>query len=100
MIQNNRIIPPNDIKRLESIFKIKVYHGWLTYQDLFDWLRVNKKILVNIYPLDDWDNYTYTLLSSDTTSPFFVIPPKIDYYQTSYEQCEIDILKQIFEIYE
>lgn len=51
---------------------------------LQSWLR-NKKILVEVFPIDSWEGWHYKIYLEDVMSPFYAIPDYFIEYE-SYEQ--------------
>ena len=34
---------------------------------------IGKKVWINVYPLDGWDDWVYSIVAEDCMSPFFVM---------------------------
>jgi hypothetical protein len=45
--------------------------GGILYQQIVDWFR-NQKILIEIFPIDDWNSWSYKISAEDAMAPFFV----------------------------
>ena len=97
----NRFVNREDLDKLSNILtrleNKKVFlRENITYQDIFDYLRINKIVFVSIKPIDDWEEYSYEILYADVMSPFFIGTP-YGFYIGSYEDCEVSILEQIIK---
>lgn len=61
------------------------YYFWMC--ELQKWL-LNRKILLEIQPIDSWDSWTFTIFLEDIVSPFFQIPYNQLEYKTHDEAFE------------
>lgn len=50
------------------------------------YLRIKHRILIEIKPVDDWDNWTYDIYLEDIMSPFFKANPNMFEYD-DYDHC-------------
>jgi hypothetical protein len=40
------------------------------YQQVVDWFREKHKILIEVYPLDSWNNFVFKITVEDVMTPF------------------------------
>jgi len=65
------------------------------WQQVFDWFR-NKKVLIEVSAIDDWNYWSATIYMEDCMSPFFVAFQDNEYEASTYEEArEYSILKAI-----
>ena len=59
------------------------------------WLR-DQKILVHVYPGDNWEDWAFKILAEDAMAPFFVAVNRYDVSYPSYEEClEVGLLEAL-----
>ncbi len=54
------------------------------YQQVVDWLRT-RNVLIEIVPLDDWNNWIYKMVGEGAMEPFFEFDWNKIEYKTYYE---------------
>lgn len=84
-------------KKLNELFNVN-----LSIFELHNWLIVNKKIYIEIRPIDDWSGWSYRIYQEDYMSPFFMIAGNSFYRNlpTTYEKCLIDALNELYLLLE
>ena len=80
----------------------KLFNLDLSIFELHNWLIVNKKIYIEIRPIDDWSWWFYRIYMEDCMSPFFLArSQKYDEnLPTTYEKCLIDALNELYLLLE
>lgn len=68
-----------------------------THQQLLDWLR-EKKILVEVRPIDSWNCWSCAISMEDSMSPFFEAARSTIEYRTYYEALNEGIKQAIILI--
>ena len=64
------------------------------WQQVFDWF-LNQSILIEVFPVDDWDHWTFRIYGKDISSPFYKMYDGCDEYDTYEQAREQSILKAI-----
>jgi hypothetical protein len=84
-------------KELNELFNLD-----LSIFELHNWLIVNKKIYIEIRPIDDWSGWFYRIYMEDCMSPFFMATGNSFYSNppTTYENCLIDALNELYLLLE
>ena len=80
----------------------KLFNLDLSIFELHNWLIVNKKIYIEIRPIDDWSGWFYRIYMEDCMSPFFIANSQPTYKNlpTTYEKCLIDALNELYLLLE
>jgi hypothetical protein len=83
--------------KLNELFNVD-----LSIFELHNWLIVNKKIYIEIRPIDDWSGWFYRIYMEDCMSPFFMATGNSFYSNppTTYENCLIDALNELYLLLE
>lgn len=66
-----------------------------TYSQCFKWFR-ERKMLGLINPIDDWNSWSFSILSEDCMSPFFEMSQGLEY--KSFEEAQLECLKQLIKL--
>ena len=84
-------------KELNILFNLD-----LSIFELHNWLIVNKKIYIEIRPIDDWNGWKYRIYQEDCMYPFYMIAGNSFYKNppTTYENCLIDALNELYLLLE
>ena len=66
-----------------------------TYSQCFKWFK-ERKMLGLINPIDDWNSWSFSILSEDCMSPFFEMSQGLEY--KSFEEAQLECLKQLIKL--
>ena len=64
------------------------------WQQVFDWF-LNQSILIEVFPVDDWDHWSFRIHGKDISCPFYKMYNERDEYDTYEQAREQSILKAI-----
>lgn len=69
------------------------------YQQVLDWF-LERKIYIEIFPRDNWNEWWYVIVREDLMSPFYEIYPERsrDEPFTSKHEAQLEAIKQVIKI--
>lgn len=76
--------------------EFKVFPSAPLYQQIIDWFR-KQKILIEIFPIDDWNSWSYKISAEDAMAPFFVAV-QYDVEFDDYTKAMNEAISEAFEL--
>lgn len=66
------------------------------WQEVFDWFRNDKKILIEVFALDSWDCWGISIYLEDLMSPFYIAVSDEDF--KTYEEARETVILQAIKL--